>query len=496
MVESEVDVLIIGAGVSGIGMAHHLLERCPGKTYRILEAREQIGGTWDLFRYPGIRSDSDMYTFGYAFKPWVDGKVFADGPSIRSYVTETARDDGMFDHLRFGRKAVSASWDSATARWTVKAKGPDGVEEHIARFLFLASGYYRYDQGYLPDFDGLDNFKGDFIHPQKWDENYDYSGKKVIIIGSGATAVTLLPSMADKAAHVTMLQRSPTYIAARPTVDRTANFLRKILPAKMAYAITRYKNILQTILIFQMAQRFPDFVKKAVLKEAQAALGPDVDVNEHFSPAYKPWDQRFCAAPDGDFFKPIREGRASVVTEHIDHFTETGIQLKSGQHLEADLIIPATGLNLQLMGGIIVNVDGELVDPPDHVVYRGMMVSDIPNMAMAFGYTNASWTLKIDLTCERVCRTLKHLDRTGTDYAVPVPDPDMPREPLRLLDSGYFQRARHTLPKQGPKSPWQVHMNYIADMIAIRFGRIDDGAMQFRTAAPVSKESPVLEAAE
>jgi len=496
MTTEEVDVLIVGAGVSGIGMAHHLLTRCPGKTYRILENRKQIGGTWDLFRYPGIRSDSDMYTFGYAFKPWVDGKVFADGPAIRNYVAETAREDGMMDHILFERKVTSARWDSSTARWTVKVTTPEGVEHHTARFLFLASGYYRYDQGYLPEFPGVDDFKGDFIHPQEWPEDYDYSGKKVVIIGSGATAVTLLPSMADRAAHVTMLQRSPTYIAARPTVDRTANFLRRILPAQLAYAITRYKNILQTIFIFQMAQRFPDMVKKAVLKQAQEALGPDVDVNKHFSPAYKPWDQRFCAAPDGDFFEPIREGRASVVTDHIEQITETGIKLKSGEFLEADLIIPATGLNLQLMGGIVLNVDGHSVNPPDHVVYRGMMVSDVPNMAMGFGYTNASWTLKIDLTCERVCRTLNHLDKVGADYAVPVPDPAMPREPLQLLDSGYFQRARHTLPQQGPKTPWRVHMNYMADMLAIRYGRIEDGAMQFRKAAPVENSEPVLEAAE
>lgn len=496
MTQSDMDVLIVGAGVSGIGMAHHLIKRCPGKTYKILEARDQIGGTWDLFRYPGIRSDSDMYTFGYAFKPWVDGKVFADGPSIRNYVTETAEDAGMMPHIHFGRKVVSADWDSARALWTVKVKGPDGAETYTARFVFLASGYYSYDQGYLPKFKGVEDFRGDFIHPQEWNENYDYSGKKIVIIGSGATAVTLLPSMAGSAEHVTMLQRSPTYIAARPTVDRTANFLRRVLPAKWAYGITRYKNILQTILIFQMAQRFPDFVKKAVMKEAQKALGPDVDVETHFAPAYKPWDQRFCAAPDGDFFRPIREGRASVVTNHIKRITETGIELKSGEHLEADLIIPATGLNLRLMGGVQVRVDGKMVNVPDHVVYRGMMVSDIPNLAMAFGYTNASWTLKIDLTCERVCRTLNHLDRTEADFAVPVPDPAMPREPLKLLDSGYFQRARDQLPMQGPKTPWQVHMNYIADMLAIRFGKIDDGAMQFRMAESVRPEARVPEAAE
>ncbi|WP_421789604.1 flavin-containing monooxygenase [Hyphobacterium sp.] len=496
MAESEVDVLIVGAGVSGIGMAHHLTERCPGKTYRILEARDQIGGTWDLFRYPGIRSDSDMYTFGYAFKPWVDGKVFADGPAIRNYLTETAEDAGMMPHLRFGRKVVSADWDSGTARWTVKVRAPDGNEEHTAKFLFLASGYYSYDRGYLPEFESLEDFKGDFIHPQEWNEDYDYTGKKVIIIGSGATAVTLLPAMAGRAAHVTMLQRSPTYIAARPTVDRTANFLRRVLPAKWAYGITRYKNIFQTILIFQMAQRFPEFVKKAVMKEAQKALGPDIDVEQHFAPAYKPWDQRFCAAPDGDFFAPIRDGQASVVTAQIDRFTETGIQLKTGEHLEADLVIPATGLNLQLMGGILTRVDGKMVNVPDHVVYRGMMVSDIPNLAMAFGYTNASWTLKIDLTCERVCRTINHLDKVGADFAVPIADPDMPREPLKLLDSGYFQRARDQLPMQGPKTPWQVHMNYIADMMAIRFGKIDDGAMQFITARDHVSETRLPEAAE
>jgi len=496
MNQADVDVLIIGAGVSGIGMAHHLLERCPGKTCRILEARDQIGGTWDLFRYPGIRSASDMYTFGYAFRPWVDGKVFAEGPAIRSYVSETAREDGMMDHILFQRKVTSARWDSGKARWTLKASGPGGVEHHSARFLFLASGYYRYDEGYLPHFEGVEDFKGDFIHPQKWDETYDYAGKRIVIIGSGATAVTLLPSMAETAEHVTMLQRSPTYIAARPTIDRTANFLRKILPAGLAYSITRYKNILQTMLIFQMAQHVPEMVKKAVLKQAQKALGPDYPVEKHLAPAYKPWDQRFCAAPDGDFFAAIRSGKADIVTDQIERITKTGIRLKSGEHLEADLIIPATGLNLQLMGGIVLNVDGKTVNPPDHVVYRGMMVSDVPNLAMGFGYTNASWTLKIDLTCERVCRMINHMHRIKADYAVPVPEPDMPREPLKLLDSGYFQRARDTLPKQGPETPWRVHMNYISDMLAIRFGKLEDGALKFRTAGPVRLAEPVLEATE
>ncbi|GJL96461.1 MAG: cyclohexanone monooxygenase [Hyphobacterium sp.] len=496
MSEIEIEVLIIGAGVSGIGMAHHLLKRCPGKTYTILEARDQIGGTWDLFRYPGIRSDSDMYTFGYAFKPWVDGKVFADGPAIRNYVTETARSSGMMAHIKFGRKAESAEWDSSLARWTITVDGPNGPEQYFAKFLFLASGYYSYDQGYLPHFDGVEDFEGDFIHPQKWDESYDYAGKKIVIIGSGATAVTLLPAMAKTADHVAMLQRSPTYIAARPTTDRTANFIRKILPANIAYSITRYKNILETMLIFNLAQAFPNFVKKGVIKQARAALGPDFDVETHFSPDYKPWDQRFCAAPDGDFFAALKAGKASIETDHIERITASGIQLKSGKHLDADLIIPATGLNLQLMAGMAVTVDGKPVITTDHVVYRGMMVSDIPNMAMAFGYTNASWTLKIDLTCERVCRTINHMDKTGTDIAVPVPPEDMPREPLRLLDSGYFQRARHALPMQGPKAPWQVHMNYFADMMAIRFGRIEDGAMQFRQALHKASEDAVLEAAE
>jgi monooxygenase len=496
MNEVEIDVLIIGAGVSGIGMAHHLLKRCPGKSYAILEARDQIGGTWDLFRYPGIRSDSDMYTFGYAFKPWVDGKVFADGPAIRNYVTETARNSGMMDHIKFGRKAESAEWESSRAGWIITANGPGGPEKYFARFLFLASGYYSYDQGYLPHFDGVEDFEGDFIHPQKWDESYDYAGKKIVIIGSGATAVTLLPAMAQAADHVTMLQRSPTYIAARPTTDRTANFLRKILPARIAYSITRYKNILETMLIFNLAQAFPNFVKKGVIKQAREALGPDFDVETHFSPDYNPWDQRFCAAPDGDFFAALKTGKASVETDHIERITPSGIQLKSGKHLDADLIIPATGLNLQLMAGMAVTVDGKPVVTPDHVVYRGMMVSDIPNLAMAFGYTNASWTLKIDLTCERVCRTINHLDKTGTDIAVPVPAEDMPREPLRLLDSGYFQRARHALPMQGPRAPWQVHMNYFSDMMAIRFGRMEDGAMQFRTAQRKPSDDAVLEAAE
>ena len=496
MSKVDVDVLIIGAGVSGIGIAHHLQERCPGKTYRVIEARDQIGGTWDLFRYPGIRSDSDMYTFGYAFKPWVDGKVFADGPAIRNYVSETADSAGIAPHICFGRTATSANWNSETASWTLEADGPDGPETYTAQFLFFASGYYRYDKGYLPHFEGVEDFGGDFIHPQKWEENYDYSGKKVVIIGSGATAVTLLPSMAETAEHVTMLQRSPTYIAGRPSVDKTANFLRKILPGKLAYTITRTKNILQTILIYNLSQTFPNFVKQGILKQTRAMLGDEFDVEEHFAPSYKPWDQRFCAAPDGDFFKALRSGKASVETDQIERITKTGIQLKSGQHLDADLIIPATGLNLQFVGGMEVAVDGEPVDIPDHVVYRGMMVSDIPNMAMAFGYTNASWTLKIDLTCERFCRNINYINKTGADYFVPVPHPDMPREPLKLLDSGYFRRAADILPKQGPKTPWRVHQNYFADMMAIRFGSIDDGSMQFGNAAPIVQTEPEQEAAE
>ena len=499
-VEADLDVLIVGAGLSGVGAAWHLQHRCPDQSYLILESRKSLGGTWDLFRYPGIRSDSDMYTFGYAFRPWTDGKVFADGPSIRNYVNDTAEEAGISSHIRYQHRVIGAHWSTEEARWTVEvAVGDTGeIKRYRAKFVFLCSGYYRYDRGYMPDFPGRSDFKGDVIHPQHWPEGYDYTGKRVVVIGSGATAVTLVPAMSDKASHVTMLQRSPTYIAARPSVDKTADFLRKVLPSKTAYGLTRVKNVLQAILIFQMSRRWPDFVKKGVLKAIQEHLGEDFDVEKHFSPSYRPWDQRFCLAPEGDFFDVLKSGEASIVTDQIERFTEDGILLKSGETLEADLIIPATGLEMQVGGGMDISVDGEAFVAPDHVTYRGMMLSDVPNLALAFGYTNESWTLKVDLTAERVCRLINHMKARNLDYVVPTPPAGLQTQPLLDFSSGYVQRALPTLPRQGATPPWRTYQNYVQDMFAIRFGKLEDGHVRFGTAGDqvFRKDAPLSEAAE
>ncbi|MFC4725674.1 flavin-containing monooxygenase [Glycocaulis abyssi] len=493
----SVDVLIVGAGISGIGAAWHLQHRAPGQSYAIIEARAQIGGTWDLFRYPGIRSDSDMYTFGYNFRPWVDGKVFADGPSIRRYVTDTAREAGIDWHIRFDTRVISASWDSGTARWTVAMEGPEGRQALTARFLMICSGYYRYEQGHMPEFEGLADFAGEIIHPQKWPEGHDYAGKRVVIIGSGATAVTLVPAMAEKAAHVTMLQRSPSYIAARPSRDAVADALRKVLPGRLAYTLSRVKNIALSMFFFQLSRVWPDFVKRGVIKAIRAELGEDFDVERHFSPRYNPWDQRFCLAPDGDFFAALKGGKASIVTDHIERFEKGGIRLKSGELIEADLIVPATGLEMQVGGGMDISVDGESVVPANKITYRGMMLSGVPNAALAFGYTNASWTLKIDLTAERVCRLLNHMERQGHDYCVPVPPTDIELAPLLDFSSGYVQRALPHLPRQGTKAPWRTYQNYVQDMLTIRYGRLEDGHLRFRKAkGTASAAEPVARAAE
>lgn len=491
------DVLIVGAGISGVGTAWHLQHRAPGMRYAILEARSQIGGTWDLFRYPGIRSDSDMYTFGYNFRPWVDGKVFADGPSIRRYVTDTAREAGIDRHIRFDTRVISASWDSASARWTVKVDGPGGRATLTGRFLMICSGYYRYERGYMPEFEGLEDFAGEVIHPQKWPEDHDYTGKRVVIIGSGATAVTLVPAMADKAAHVTMLQRSPSYIAARPSRDAIADALRKILPARLAYTLSRAKNIGLSMFFFQLSRARPDFVKRGVIKAIRAELGEDFDVERHFSPSYNPWDQRFCLAPDGDFFAALKGGKADIVTDHIERFEADGIRLKSGELIKADLVIPATGLDMQVGGGMEIRIDGDLLVPSEKITYRGMMLSGVPNAALAFGYTNASWTLKIDLTAERVCRLLSHMAREGYDYCVPVPPADIELAPLLDFSSGYVQRALPHLPRQGTKAPWRTYQNYVQDMVTIRFGKLEDGHLQFGKAkAGTQAAAPVARAAE
>lgn len=482
----HVDVLIVGAGLSGIGAAYHLRKHCPGKTFAILEGREASGGTWDLFRYPGIRSDSDMYTLGYAFKPWKAAKAIADGPSILSYVRETATENDIDRHIRFNHRVKRASWSSQTATWTVEAEHDGQIVKFSCGFLYMCSGYYRYSAGYTPDFAGTERFKGRIVHPQHWPKDLDYAGKKVVVIGSGATAVTLVPEMAKTAAHVVMLQRSPTYVVSRPAEDGLANWLRSKLPAMTAYGITRWKNVLLQMLFFNLARKKPEKTKEQLLTLVREHLGPDYDVATHFTPRYNPWDQRLCLVPDADLFDSIKAGTSSVVTDQIETFTENGILLKSGKSLEADVIVTATGLQLQLLGGMEVVVDGVVADLSKSMSYKGMMFSDVPNMASAFGYTNASWTLKADLTSEYVCRLLNHMDRVGADYGVArIDDPDMDYVPWLDFSSGYVTRSIGQFPRQGVKKPWKVHQNYALDLMALRFGKIEDGVMTFgrKTAA-------------
>ena len=493
---SHVDVLIIGAGVSGIGAAWHLQDKQPGKTYAILEARDAIGGTWDLFRYPGIRSDSDLHTFGYAFKPWTGDKAIADGDAIRAYIRETAEESGIDGHIRFGHKAVRASWSSEQAVWTVEVERTDTGEtfELTAGWLFSACGYYRYDEGFTPELPGLDRFGGQVIHPQHWPEDLDYAGKRVVVIGSGATAMTIVPAMADETAHITMLQRSPSYVLPLPSKDPIANWLRDKVGEERAYALTRRKNILRQAAVYKLSRRFPNAVRKLIRKVNELQLrGSDCDVDVHFKPKYDPWDQRLCAVPDGDLYRALRKGRASVVTDHIETFTERGITLQSGAEIEADIVITATGLNLLAFGGLELVVDGEEVSLPETVAYKAMMLSGVPNFAYAIGYTNSSWTLKVDLVCEYLCKLLGHLDATGADTAVPeLPDGDMPTRPLLDFKAGYVLRALDRFPRQGEQAPWQVVMSYADDIKALRRGNVDDGAMRFsrRRRTPADAGAP------
>jgi monooxygenase len=493
------DVVIVGAGLSGIGAAYHLQANCPGKSYAILEGRDAIGGTWDLFRYPGIRSDSDMYTLGYAFKPWTKDKAIADGSSIRSYVRETASENGIDRHIRFCHQVKRADWSSADAHWTVEAEV--GAEKRLVcftcNFLFMCSGYYDYAQGYDPVFEGRERFQGTVVHPQFWPEDLEYRDKKVVVIGSGATAMTLVPAMAKDAAQVTMLQRSPTYVVSRPEEDAWANWLRARLPAKLAYALTRWRNVLFGMYFFNLARKKPAEVKQHLIKMVKDELGPDYDVATHFTPRYNPWDQRLCLVPDSDLFRSIKDGKASVVTDSIERFTETGIALASGKTLDADIIVTATGLKLVLLGGLHVSVDGVTVNMAKTMSYKGMMYSGVPNLASAFGYTNASWTLKCDLTCEYVCRLINYLDRKGYDVCLPKADPSVEEMPWLDFSSGYIQRARDVLPRQGVKKPWRLYQNYALDMIALRFGALDDGTMQFAKARGAANENaPAALAAE
>ena len=498
MAIEHVDVLIIGAGLSGVGAGYHLQKESPGRSYAILEAREAIGGTWDLFRYPGIRSDSDMYTLGYSFKPWTDPKAIADGPSILRYVRETAKENGIDRHIRYQHRAVRASWSSTDAKWTVEAeRGPNKeIVRFTCSFLYMCSGYYSYQEGYTPEFAGADRFKGQIVHPQKWNESIDYAGKRVVVIGSGATAVTLVPAMSDKAAHVTMLQRSPTYILSRPAEDGMANFLRKILPAKMAYWLVRWKNVLLTMFFYQVSRRRPHWIKHMVRKGVESQLPAGYDINKHFKPKYNPWDQRLCLVPDNDLFRAIRANKATVVTDHIETFTENGIKLKSGEELPADLVVTATGLNLLAIGGMTLAVDGAAVDISKTMGYKGMMLSGVPNFATALGYTNASWTLKCDLTCEFVCRLLNHMEKHGYAQATPrVNDPSIQPMPFLDFTSSYVLRSIDKFPKQGNRAPWKLYQNYALDIMALRHGALDDGAMEFTRALSVQPASPAHRAA-
>lgn len=481
MTETFVDVLVVGAGLSGIGAACHLQKLCPDRSFAIVEARQSLGGTWDLFRYPGVRSDSDMHTLGYAFRPWTDPKAIAEGPAILRYLQDTAREHGIDRKIRFGHKVVRADWSSQDAEWTVELKREDDGSSQSIRcgFLFMCSGYYDYAGGYQPDFAGLERFGGRIVHPQQWPEDLDYEGRKVVVIGSGATAVTLVPALAEKAAHVTMLQRSPTWMAARPSVDPIDEGLRRRLPLRMALALSRWKNVLLSMYVFRLSRKNPTRMRKLLLGGVRQALGPEADIATHFTPRYNPWQQRLCLVPDGDLFKAITSGRASVVTDHIESFTERGIRLRSGTVLEADIVVSATGLTLAVLGHVELHVDGERVEPSRTVNYKGLMYSGVPNMANTFGYTNASWTLKADLTAQFVCRLLNHMRKTGARTCRVPATPDTALLPWVDLSSGYFERAADQLPRQGSTKPWKLNQNYLSDLVAMRFGAIDDGVLQF-----------------
>ncbi|HEY0026370.1 MAG TPA: NAD(P)/FAD-dependent oxidoreductase [Allosphingosinicella sp.] len=476
----HIDVLIVGAGISGIDAAYRVQTELPGKSYAVLEARAAIGGTWDLFRYPGIRSDSDMYTLGFPFRPWRGDKAIADGADIRTYVEETAREFGIDRRIRFGQRAVRADWSSEEARWTVEVEAAGETRVMTCGFLYLCSGYYDYAGGYRPGWAGEGDFKGRFVHPQQWPADLEHAGKRVVVIGSGATAVTLVPEMAKTAAHVTMLQRSPTWIVSLPSRDPIAHWAQRRLPAKAAGGLVRWKNILLSMAFFTGSKKWPERTKKAILKAARKALPAGYEVERDFKASYDPWDQRLCLVPDADLFQAIGSGKAEVVTDTMERFTPAGIRLASGREIEADVVVTATGLVIRLMGGMTLSVDGAAVNVPETITYKAMMLSGVPNMALSFGYTNASWTLKCDLTARWVCRLLKHMDAQGYRVAVPrLPENGVERAPLLNFSSGYVQRAAGVLPGQGTAAPWRLHQNYVKDLMMLGRGRLEDGVLEF-----------------
>jgi cation diffusion facilitator CzcD-associated flavoprotein CzcO len=482
-VESQhFDVLIVGAGLSGICAAYYLQDQCPSKSFAVLEGREDLGGTWDLFRYPGIRSDSDMHTLGFSFHPWPNPQAIADGPSILKYLHDTAETYGIDEKIRYGHLVERVSWSSADATWTVFARNPHSGDErtYTCSFLWACTGYYRYERGHMPDFPGIERFRGQVVHPQFWTDEIDYADREVIVIGSGATAVTLVPEMSRRAGHVTMLQRSPTYVLSVPGEDVVSERMKRWFGSRIGATLTRWKNILRIMFFYQYARRFPDQARRWITRQVREAIGDVVDVDTHFNPRYDPWDQRVCFVPDDDLFDALRDGRASVVTDHIETFTETGIQLRSGDHLEADMVVSATGLELVVAGGATIEVDGQVIEPGEQTMYKGCMLSDVPNAAMSVGYTNASWTLKCELISEFVCRLLHHMDDRGFESCTPrLPDGAEPEVPLIDFNSGYVLRALDDLPNQGERLPWRLYQNYVLDQFLFRYLPVSDDALEF-----------------
>jgi monooxygenase len=482
-VSKQVDVLIVGAGISGIDAAYRLKTRCRGKSWAILEARQRIGGTWDLFRYPGVRSDSDIFTLGFPFRPWRSDKSIVEGPAIRDYIEDTAREFGIFDHIRFGHRVLKASWSSKKAAWTVEVEHDGEREQYNCAYLFMCSGYYDYAQGHRPSWPDEAEFRGRIVHPQFWPDDLKFAGKRVTVIGSGATAVTLVPSLAKDCAQVTMVQRSPSYVVTRPSHDRIAARLQRILPPRTAHFVTRWKNLLLGIYFFRRARRKPEQVGRWMREQVRKALPAGYPVERHFTPAYKPWDQRLCLIPDGDLFEAIAGGKVSVVTGEIERFTPEGLRLKSGEEVAADIVVAATGLQMKLLGGAELIVDGHPVRSADHHIYKGMMLSGVPNLFLAFGYTNASWTLRSDLTARAVCRLINHMDRKGSKVCIPRVGADLERRPIMELKSGYVQRAASLLPSQGDRAPWRVPQNYVQDLVRMTLSPIDE-ALEFEPQQP------------